>query len=434
MSRKFTAFVASAVLFVSSIALAAETPKYVFLFIGDGTGPVQRQSANLVSQAITGEQLLMERLPVRGQIHTNAANADVTDSAAAGTALAAGVKTDNGMIGQLPDGTDVENISTMLMKQGYKVGIISSVGLNHATPASFFAHAESRNHYNEIAKQLPASGVHLVIGNGLISENGKRDDLLAGWKKAGVKVIENLEGSAPRDAQVVAILDYPGASTEKKLDGPGKLAESVAFAIQHLSGGSGFFIMTEGGKIDGESHGNKAGESIDEVFALDRAIQVAYRFYQQHPEETLIVMTADHETGGMTFHEDKFDPKGIMALIGKWADMGKATKGIDVTVDAANAAIADVLGIKDLSADEKAQVAKAVEEQAKEDKSQVARAAMILAQARAGITWTTGGHTGVDVPVTAVGVGAEEFSGTFDNTEIPLKIVDLILTETTVAK
>lgn len=427
MGRKLSVLLAGFVFVTSTAAFAAEQAKYVFLFIGDGMGPVQRQSANLVSKALTGKEMLMETLPARGQIHTKAANSDVTDSAAAATALASGFKTNNGMIGQLPDGTDVQSVTTTLQREGYNTGIITSVGLNHATPAGFFAHADGRNMYNEIAKQIPSTGVDLIIGNGLLSESEKQDEIIAGWKKAGVHVTTSLDGSAPKDKQVVAILEYPGASTEKKQDGAGKLAESVAFAIEYLGTAEPFFIMTEGGKVDGEGHGNRAGEAIDETHALDRAVQVAHRFYEQHPEETLIVVTADHETGGMGIVEGKFDPKRIVALIGKGSDMAKAVKGTDVTTESAAAAVADVLGVTDLSDEEKSQLAKAVDEQKKEDKGQVARAAMLVAQARAGITWQHGGHTGVDVPLTAIGVGADEFKGTFDNTEVPKKILELVL-------
>lgn len=427
MLRKLAAVFTGALLLLSSASCASEKPKYVFLFIGDGMGPNQRHTANLVSQETTGKPMVMESLPVRGQIHTRSADSDVTDSAASATALAAGVKTNNGVIGQLPDGTAVESISSTLSKDGYKVGVITSVGLNHATPGGFLAHADNRNQYNNIASDVPASGAHLVIGNGLLSENQKQDEAIASWTAAGTSTIRSLKDAPAADGQLVAILDYPGATTEKNLEGPGELANSVSFAIDRLNNKKGFFIMTEGGKVDSGGHSNRAVEAIDEAHALDRAVKVAYDFYRRNPDQTLIVITADHETGGMTFDPSRFNASGIMSLAGMDSKYSAALKGQSpLTAEAAEKAMDAVLGIGDLTGDEKDRLAKAVEEQAKKDSGQVTRAAMAIAQARAGITWTTGGHTGVDVPVTAVGVGSEEFVGTYDNTQIPKRILKVM--------
>lgn len=425
MARKLFTFVAGLFL-VLSCAAGADKPKYVFLFIGDGMGPVQRNASNLVARSIDGKDMLMETFPARGQIHTRSADSEVTDSAAAATALAAGVKTNNGVIGQLPDGTPVQSITTTLSKAGYKTGIISSEAMNGATPAGFLAHAKKRSMYNEIAKQVPASGADLVIGNGLASESEKQEEVIQGWKAAGVTTVTSLK-DAPNAAPLVAVLKYPSASSEKKLEGPGELANSVAFAISRLKTGKGFFIMAEGAKVDSGGHNNTASQAIDETHALDRAVKVAYDFYRQNPEDTLIVVTADHETGGMTFHEGRFDVARIMATA-ETSDKMKSALGKhpELTTEAAISALAEI-GLVDLSSDEKARVEKAVGEQKKSAKDQVAKAAMAIAQDRAGITWTTGGHTGVDVPVTAVGVGAASFAGIYDNTEISKRIMNLMV-------
>lgn len=411
-------------------AALAEQPRYVFLFIGDGMGPAQRQTAEAAAQAVHGEGLLMENFPVKGQIQTRSADAKVTDSAAAATALAAGVKTNNGMIGQLPDGSNVPSISDRLADAGFKVGVISSVQANHATPAAFYAHVPKRSMYNEIASQFPASRVELLIGNGLNSPDRQQDAIQQAWRDSGIATIGNLSETVPAGARVAAILRYPPASTEKQTPGPGQLAESVAYAIRRLDNEQGFFIMVEGGRVDWESHANKAGEAIDEVFALDRAIRVADEFRRQRPDQTLIVVTADHETGGMTLNRDRLDVRRLMDLTGKQDDVTKAINELpELTVAAVQALVAERLDLRDLSEDELAQITKAIEEQQKKAQEQVGKTVMKIAQARAGITWTTGGHTGVDVPVTAIGAGAEAFAGSFDNTQIPLKIMNLMLAQ-----
>lgn len=346
--------------------------------------------------------------------------------AAAATALAAGVKTNNGVIGQRPDGTPVQSISSTLSKAGYRTGIITSEALNGATPAGFYAHAKKRSMYNEIAKQVPGSGADLVIGNGLASESQKQEEVMQGWKAAGVTMVTSLK-DVSNAAPLIAVLKYPNASTEKKLEGPGGLANSVEFAISRLKGGKGFLIMTEGAGTDGAGHNNRASQVIDESHALDRAVKVAYEFYRQNPEETLIVVTADHETGGMGFQKDRFDVARIM-VTGDLSEKMTAALGKlpELTTEAAAAAMAEA-GLRDLSSEEKARVEKAVGEQKKSAKDQVVKAGMLIAQERAGITWTTGGHTGADVPVTAVGVGAASFVGTYDNTEIPKRILNLMV-------
>ena len=418
-------FFAGLLALLSSVVYAAETPKYVFLFIGDGMGPVQRQVSNLAARTADGKDLVMETLPTKGQIHTRSANNETTDSAAAGTALAAGVKTDNGVLGQLPDGTPVDPIAKTLADAGYKVGVITSIGLNHATPAAFYAHAKSRASYNDIAAQVPAGKLNLLIGNGLLSESQKQDEVLAGWKAAGITTVTNLKDAASAPEPFVAILKYPTATAEKRESMPGELANSVSLAISRLQNDKGFFIMTEGAKIDSECHNNKAGEAIDETHAFDRAIKVAYNFYQQHPKDTLIVVTADHETGGMTLHQDRLDTARLLALPGMDGKLNAAlSKAGQLTDASAAAAIADVLGITDLTDAERAPIAKAV---ADKDAGRVVRTAITIAQSRAGITFTTGGHTPTDVPVTAVGASAEDFAGTYDNTEIPKRILKAML-------
>lgn len=413
-------------------AVATAEPRYVFLFIGDGMGPTQRQVANTASEKVNGKPLLIESFPVRGQIQTRSADRETTDSAAAGTALAAGVKTNNGMLGQLPDGTAVQSIADRLAGAGFRVGILSSVQLNHATPAAFYAHVPKRNMYNEIAGQFPASAIHLLIGNGMLSADKTQNAIIDAWKSAGIEVIRRLDEPVTPGSRVVAILDYPSAHQETKAGGPGMLAESVRYAIERLDNETGFFIMVEGGKIDWESHASKAGEAIEEVMAMDRAVAVAEAFRSQRPDQTLIVITADHETGGMTAHPDRLDVVRLLELIGSRSKVAEALRSAgELTEPVIHEVLAQTVGLTDLTDAERRQITTAIAK-AKEPKSipgDLGVVANRIAQARAGITWTTGGHTAADVPVTATGAGAEAFAGSFDNTEIATKILQLTLSQ-----
>jgi len=417
----------------------AGRPKYVFLFIGDGLGAVQRQAADLAARELTGKPLLMETFPVRGRIHTGNVSSQVTDSAAAATALAAGVKTNNGALGMTPDGRAVEPICSKLRRRlGMKIGLISSVQLNHATPAGFYCNVRSRGMYNEIALQVLDSDVHLLAGNGLLSESGKPKEIMRAWRKGGIEVATTLAqaAAAEADARVVAVLSFPEAAQEKKdaTAGPGMLARAVAIAIKRLDGPNGFFIMAEGGRIDWLGHANNAGKNIDETLAMDRAIEQAYEFYRKHAAETLIVVTADHETGGMSLDRRRFDAKRLAELAEKGGELSKALGGEEaLSMASVQRAMAEVLDLKTLSEDEQAALAEAMQVE-KNKKNHVTRCAMNIAQARAGIGWSTGGHTGVDVPVTAVGAGASAFEGTYDNTQIPTKILQLCLPAQSPAK
>lgn len=413
----------------TGVAGSGERPKYVFLFIGDGMGPVQRQTANLAAKELNGQAMRMEQLPVRGQIHTRAANAEVTDSAAAATALCAGVKTDNGMLGQTPDGKPAEAINTRLARElGMKIGILSSVQLNHATPAAFFSHAGQRGSYDQIAAQVAAGGVDFLMGNGVLSESNRGQEIMASWKEQGLGVITDLSEAAEA-GRLVAVLRFPGAPKEKSdlQAGPGMLARAVAFAVKRLDNPNGFFIMAEGGKVDSGGHANTAGMAIDETHALDRAVEVAYQFYLQHPKQTLIVVTADHETGGMGLEESKLNVKRLWELADLEPKLSAALGNDAETITEASVreAMKSVLGLAALDEQEQAALAKAIASTPKNRKAQTQLAAMKIAQARAGVSWSTGGHTAVDVPVTAIGVGAETFAGTYDNTEIPAKILKL---------
>ena len=408
-----------------------ETPKYVFLFIGDGMGPVQRQVADHAAREQTGDPLRMETFPVRGRIHTRSANKGITDSAAAATALACGVKTNNGMLGMTPDETVVPPLCAKLSQAGMKIGLLSSVPLNHATPAAFYSHVPKRGMYDEIASQVFKSDVDFLLGNKLLSQSEKQQEIMEAWTKEGLTVATTLPqaAAAKGEARVVAVLDFPDAILEQKdvSAGPGALAAAVSVAIQRLENANGFFMMVEGGKIDWVCHANNAGQSIAETLAMDRAIQVAYAFYRKRPDQTLILVTADHETGGMGLDRSRLDLKRLAELAEKVDELDKALGDEKaITPSSVDHAIANVLGLKELSQEERGKLVEVVQV-AKPSKRKVLKCAMSIAQQRAGITWSTGGHTDVDVPVTAIGAGARAFEGTYDNTKIPAKLLRLCL-------
>jgi alkaline phosphatase len=427
---------------------AQQQAKYVFFFIGDGMGPQQRLAADLYWQAQTGDpqaQLLMNKLPVKGNIQTRSANSEVTDSAAGGTALACGHKTNNGVIGLASDlTTSLPSIAVYAHQAGMKVGILTTVPIDHATPAVFYAHQIKRNMYPQIASELAQSPFEYFAAGGM---NGKRNGAqnnLDLAKQNGFVIThtrDELMAIQP-GTRVVALCEshngfnnaLPWDQDMQADDVP--LAELVANSIRLLDQDKGFFMMAEGGMIDWAAHSNSLSDVARETIALNNAVQVAYDFYKQHPDQTLIVITADHETGGM----EQLGKPNFASLLMQSAsyDMFKErikdmVKNKQSFEDALSYAC-EFFNLPQLNDEEIATMQKGW--QALLDGTPIKHAAgpndpfteaCLIYQARqAGYRFTTHGHSSANVPVTAVGVGAQAFAGTYDNTLIPRQIYQAI--------
>ena len=371
----------------------ADTPKYVFLLIGDGmsynTVALTESYISYQNDKLGGEQLLFTTFPAHGSATSHSADKRVTDSAASGTAISTGSKTKNGMIGVDPDGNKVKSISYELKERGYNIGIISSVPVNHATPSAFYANSKSRNDYYSITDQIPESGFEYFAGSGIIDYFGSKDENKESsaemLEKQGINVCfginEAKEAIKANDRMLVcqpynkekeaANYDAGGATP----DGHMLLVDYLRLGIERLTDKEPFFIMCEGGEIDWAAHSQKTMPAVYSVLEFNKAVALAYEFYKAHPKETLIVVTADHGTGGVAY---KRDPKwDIMDRI--WTESGKKNE---------------------LSSKENSKM-----------------------NSENNILWNTTDHTGEPVPVYAVGVGAERFIGRMDNTDIKGKIL-----------
>ena len=302
-------------------ASEGNSPKYVFYFIGDGMGINQAIGAEEYNQA-TGygpAVINFTQFPVRGFVTTSSANSLVTDSAAAGTALATGVKTYNSAIGMNMDEQPVSNLSEWAKAAGYGTGVATTVGVNHATPASFIAHTRVRGNYEDIAIQYMTAPVDFAAGGGFITEKNSGHD--AAYfenmaREAGITVLhgrDQFRDVASLSGRVLCLSgkvqnSLPYAIDRKEDDST--LSDFVAAGISYLSAryaDEGFFFMVEGGKIDNGGHANDAAACFQEVNDFASAIDLALDFYELHPDETLIVVTADHETGGLMLGAGKYE-------------------------------------------------------------------------------------------------------------------------------
>ncbi|MHB0896808.1 MAG: alkaline phosphatase [Spirochaetales bacterium] len=309
----------------ASFPLPDTGPKYIFLFIGDGMGANHILAAGSYAESDAGvaagaSPLRFDDFPVSGMATTHNYWGMVTDSAAAATAIASGRKTSNGIINMNPAKTERFLILSKIMRdKGFHVGIISNTALNSATPAAFFASSPSRDDNYDIATQLAHSSFDYFGGGGLVEPrgaDGTQPDAFGIATDQGFEVVRDKAGFlalVPGNGRVFVtneILDGSAsmAYALNRESGDLSLADFTQKGIDLLSNGDGFFMMIEGGKIDKASHSNDAELMVHEVLDLDAAIGSALAFYESHPDDTLIVVTSDHETGGLSIAEgSEFD-------------------------------------------------------------------------------------------------------------------------------
>jgi alkaline phosphatase len=284
-------------------ATAAGVPdgevRNIIFLIGDGMGfnhvELARQFAG------PSRRLWMDTLPVKGQVTTRSANKSITDSAAAGTALACGIKTDNGMIGVSPQKVAYTSILEALDRKGWRTGLAATSEISHATPAAFSAHVDSRSEQGQIARQQLENHVDVLLGGGRKYWDGQ---MLAEAKANGCQVIETREQLATTTCQpVIGLFADEGMTT---FEPEPSLAEMAGTAMRVLSGKSPdwfapsprFFLMVEGSQIDWAAHANDTERTVRQTLLFDMAVREALEFAQRDGH-TLVIVTADHETGGL---------------------------------------------------------------------------------------------------------------------------------------
>lgn len=476
------------------------TPKYVFLFIGDGMSSPQIQLTNYYLSATANSertdmkkvtvddeekevlesqnQLTMLDFPIVGSAQTYDSTSFAPDSASTATSIATGNKTWSGSINVSTDfKEEYETIAEKLKSQkNYKIGILSTVNLNHATPAAFYAHQSSRNNYYEIGLELIESNFDYFAGGGLkktTGENNDQKDLYELASEQGYHVVttqDEANALTAKDGKSIVIAEHLADSDSMSYDmdredGEWALADYVEKGIEVLDNDTGFFMMVEGGKIDWACHANDAASTITDTIAFDHSLKKAVEFYNKHPKETLIIVTGDHETGGLTIgyagtdyntfltniHNQKisyakfdtdyvdsykknkvsFDDvmKDVEELFGLTAPT-KATENRTYPLDDESSD----LGTLVMTPYEYDQLKAAYEltlkrtgeekeftqdEYIKYGKYQPLTITIThILNNKSGINFGSYAHTGLPVEVFAQGIGAEQFNGYYDNTDI----------------
>ncbi|MBP8872156.1 MAG: alkaline phosphatase [Bacteroides sp.] len=441
----------------------AQQAKYVFYFIGDGMGVNQVNGTEMYLAEQEGrigvKPLLFTTFPAGTMATTFSATNSVTDSSAAGTALATGEKTYNGAVSMDDDKNVLSTVAERAKKAGRKVGIATSVSVDHATPAAFYAHQPNRSRYYEIALDLPKAGFDFYAGSGFLKPTTTADkkeapNVFPIIEEAGYTIARGLDEYKEKaaDAKKMILIQKEGAEPSclpyaiDHEEGDLTLPEITESAVSFLSKGNkkGFFLMVEGGKIDWACHSNDPVTVFEEVIDLDNAVRVAYEFYKKHPKETLIVVTADHETGGMGLGIGKYELH-LKSLLNQKQSQDLLSKAItDLRKDKAGKAswneIKDLLTEKmgfwkelPLTWEQEKMLRDEYEQSFVKNKvvfeeSLYARTEPLAAAARkvmsqiAMVGWTSSSHTAGYVPVFAIGAGADLFTGKMDNTEIPKRI------------
>lgn len=444
----------------------AQQAKYVFYFIGDGMGVNQVQGTELFQEELNGNigisPLCFTQFPYSTVATTYSATNGVTDSAAAGTALATGHKTKNGAIGVLKDlETPVYSVAVWAKNAGAKVGVATSVSIDHATPAAFYAHEAGRGSYYNIGTHLYKTGFDFYAGSDFMEPTNKDDksaknlyDMADYYGYKIARGYDDYKSKSNKTSKIILFQSEDDSSKDRSSipfaidrdDDNLTLEEITTSAIDFLTKNKSdkFFLMVEGGKIDWACHGNDAATVFREVQDFDNAIKIAYDFYLKHKDETLIVVTADHETGGIVLGTGAYK-LNLKALENQKVSENKFTKKINELRKESNNHV-EWEEVKDELKEcfgfwDEIQLTEKQENRLKEvydrsikngnsevEKSEYSKDEAISAEAKriineiALVGWTSGGHSAGYVPVFAIGAGAENFSGRIDNTDIPKRI------------
>ena len=445
----------------------SNAPKYVFYFIGDGMsfnhilGTEQYNAAKEGKSEV--ERLNFMQFATRNFVTNYSTSNLVTDSAAAGTALASGVKTANACIGVDEKGKELRTLADVASELGYKVGLVTNVGINHATPSCFYGHTADRFGFPKLVDDYIASDVAFIAGSTIMDvKSGPVDpkyeptntaQLAERIRNAGIEVCLDVEQAAKVEGKRVVLVAHDKENKhiphaiDCADDEPHTMLNYAKAAIEYLTRESdkGFFLMIEAGKLDYSAHAQDATTTFEEVNELAAAVQLALDFAKKHPGQTLIVVTSDHETGGMSLGWDKYEIR-MNKLVAQKRSMVYITKTIQQMRAEGNRnwedykkVLSDNLGLWSV-----VPITKEEEALLKHDfydiflkqgpmvdglynrNEYLAYHAVVILNRYASIEWTSKYHTGMYTPLFVKGVGEEKFLDCRDQTEIPQTIARLI--------
>ena len=416
--------------------------KNVIFMIGDGMGPAYLSAYRYYKDDASTKQVeptIFDQLWVGVATTYPDDHTVVTDSAAAATALSTHTKSYNGAIGIDPHQVPQRTLMELAREHGWVTGAVATVQVNHATPASFFTHHPSRNMYNEIADSYATQVAHggwsfdVLLGGGYDYFHRDDKNWLPELEQQGLQVVTRMDDLAQYTQTPVMGLFAPKALPFAIDDKPGRLANMTTHALrllteQSTANGKPFALMVEGSMIDWCGHANDIACAVHEMADFAAAVQVVRDYIAEHPN-TLLVITADHSTGGLTlgqggeyaWHSDKVN--AISQSI-----EGMATHLFDMPRQQWRAYVEEKLAFTLTSKQWKqlGEVKLDKELQGRDRLKPIHQVLVNIVSEHTRTGWTTGGHTAVDVPVMATGPGAEAFKGYIDNTDIAKALLKLV--------
>ena len=413
---------------IINIPSVSDKPKYIFLFIGDGMSSAQIELTEIYENSIQNKEVYKQEILNFTKFNNIGFRKNysmtnyIPDSAASGTALASGILTYNGSINVDIDGKEVKPITYELKKQNKKIGIITTMTLNHATPSAFYASATNRGEYDDMAYDLVNSNFDYFAG-GKIALNGKTEEEIKEYaKNNGYEIIETEEQLNNLNKNKKSIIISPNTTSsgfipftiDQKTDF--SLTNYVKKAIEVLDNKNGFFIMAESGLIDVAGHANDAKGVISEVKELESAVEVALAFAKKHPEETLIIVTGDHETGGLVLGNN-YNSLNLTRLqkqlysSDKLYEYARKIQTENLLYDDMTEYLSTYYGINNIELEY-------VYNQIINGDSNILKTTIInMIIDESGISYSSTNHTADRVPVYAYGVNSEKFTGIYNTSE-----------------
>lgn len=427
-------------------------PKNIIMVVGDGMGPAYTSAYRYYSDnpntPATEETVFDRHLSGMATTYPAPISGVVTDSAAAATALATGVKSYNGAIGVDANKQAVQTVLEWAKLQGKKTGIVVTSQINHATPASYLAHNEYRKNYNKIADSYIDDGIKtdLLLGGGWKYFIREDRNLVNEFKQAGFHYIDTYDGltNLPKNKPVLGLFANTGLPWAIDDTDNYRLSTMTKAGIHHLIDlqytdkheDKGFFMLIEGSQIDWAGHGNDINSAMREMDDLAKTIEYLEHFVDKHPD-TLVIITADHSTGGFTLAANgKYEWHADILRTMKHSVnyIAKQLTNIEINAESTLSLFKFSLTQDELNLLNESK--NAISEDKNENmyqskKTSVVELALIksikmIIDKRTNSGWTSGGHTAIDVPVFAFGKHSELFNGSQDNTDIAKKIFMLL--------
>ena len=428
---------------------AIRTPKNIIILFGDGAAATQWELGRYSSRALRGQPYATTDVVFKegsiGILAVHSADSFVTDSAAAATAMSIGIKTNNGMTGMTPDGKPAKTVMQAAKARGKRIGLVTTAAVHDASPAAFSVHAKSRREAQTIVDQYLALEPDVLLGGGRDfflpkgQGGGKRTDgkdMLAAFAAKGYQVVQ--DPAALRSAAGPKLLGlFSDEDLDFEIDRDPKeepsTAEMAAAALRVLSANSpnGFVLFVENESIDTAGHRNDAAALIRDLWAFDDAVKVALDFQRRAPDETLIIVTGDHETGGLSVSYALKDLSSLSSanryypvdthlrlVSGVRSSLDKAAQllGRKPSSAALDKVLAEHFPGFNLDSDLRSAIleGRAIER----NMFYVPQAALgRMVSRQTGFYWGTTGHTTEPVMVGALGPGAPLFRGYMDNSD-----------------